>query len=204
MSEKLNLHQKLVAIRKTIGPLQKTESGNQGAKYVDPAVLLLKIREAMDYYGVLLVPQIDESVMVQIRQPTKNNKENMSFFGTFKMVYTWIDSDSGDQFHVPWFASASHLTDPAMCEGSALTFTERYFLLKFFQIPTTKDDPEFLKAKSGMIECVSDEQIANIESLITETKTDLNAFLNHFGVKNVSEIYANNYNNVVGQLEAKR
>ena len=37
---------------------------------------------------------------------------------------------------------------PAMAGGAALTYFERYFLLKFFQIPTAKDDPEFFKNKT--------------------------------------------------------
>jgi len=202
--EKLNLKQKLVAIRKTIGPLQKTEKGNQGAQYVDPAVLLLKIRDGMDKHGVLLMPQVDESTMEQIKQPTKNNKDNMGFFGTFKMMFIWVDSESDEKIIVPWFSSASHLTDPAMCFGGALTYTERYFLLKFFQIPTTKDDPEFLKGKAGVLEFVDDGQVANINTLIDETKTEKGMFLKHYNIEKISEIPLSAYKGVVNLLEAKR
>ena len=40
----MKLLQKLLEIRKSVEYIQKTESGNQGAKYVDPAVLVKKIR----------------------------------------------------------------------------------------------------------------------------------------------------------------
>ena len=140
----------------------------------------------------------------QVQAPTSKNPNNLDYLSQNTMIYKWIDSESNDEISCPWVAVGSHMQDPSMAFGGSLTYSERYFMLKFFQVPTTKDDPEFLKGKAGVIECVNDEQIANIESLITETGTDRTAFFNHFGVKSVSEIYASNYNNVVGQLEAKR
>ena len=62
----MNLKQKLVEIRKSVEYLQKTERGNQGAMYVDPAVILQKIRSGMDKYGVLLYPEMSEPVIEMI------------------------------------------------------------------------------------------------------------------------------------------
>jgi len=188
MSDKLNLKQKLVEIRKTIGVLQKTESGNQGAKYVDPGVILLKIREAMDFHNVLLTVEIIDYKNTQVSAPTKTNPNNVDFLCENTMVYTWHDADSDKTIACPWHSVGSHMQDPSMAFGGGLTFSERYFMLKFFQIPTTKDDPEMLKGKAGVIECVNEDQIANIESLIAETKTDEAKFLNHFSVKTVGRL----------------
>lgn len=204
MSDKLNLMQKLIEIRKEIGILQKTESGNKGAKYVDPEVLLLKAREGMNKQSVLLTCEVLSHTIIQINAPTKNDPNNVDFLFNGALVYKWMDADSGDIILCNWVATATHMQDPSMAFGGALTYSERYFMMKFFQIPTPKDDPELLKGKAGVIECVNEEQVANIKSLITETKTDLAVFCKHFGIKTLSEIYASNYNNVVGQLEAKR
>lgn len=204
MTDKLNLKQKLVEIRKSIGYLQKTEKGNQGAYYVDPAVLLAKIREGMDHHGILLSSSIVSQTITQYNAPTKNNANNIGFIAEGQTVYTWIDADSDETLVCSWYSTGSHLSDPSMAFGGGLTYSERYFLLKFFQVPTSKDDPESLTAKAGLIECINEEQIANIDSLITETETDIKAFYKHFNIKSITEIYASNYNNVVGQLEAKR
>jgi hypothetical protein len=51
--EKLTLLQKLLEIRKSIEYIQKTEKGNQGAMYVDPAVLVKKIKDKMDEQNIL-------------------------------------------------------------------------------------------------------------------------------------------------------
>lgn len=148
MTEKLTLLQKLLEIRKSIEYLQKTEKGSQGAMYVDPAVLLKKVRVQMNEYGILLVPTLTGSSITQIHAPTNNNKENKDFLFVSDMVYIWMDTDSPETLEVPWFITGSHMQDPSMAEGGALTYFERYFLLKFFQIPTSKDDPEFFENKT--------------------------------------------------------
>ncbi len=204
MAEKLNLKQKLVEIRKSVGILQKTETGNKGAKYVDPAVIILKIREAMDSLGVLLTLQVSASKMSQVPAPTKNDANNIDFLSESELVYTWYDADSDESIEGKWFAVASHMQDPSMAFGGALTYSERYFMLKFFQVPTTKDDPEFLRAKSGVIDLVTTEQVMNIEALIGETKADKIKFMAVMSVDKLEDIYASNYNLAISKLEAKR
>jgi len=144
----MKLLQKLLEIRKSVEYLQKTESGNQGAKYVDPAVLVKKIRDGMNEHKILLVPSLNNSSVETIDDPTKANPAAKSFLFKSDMVYRFLDTESTDTLEIPWFVTGKHLQDPAMAGGSALTYFERYFLLKFFQIPTSKDDPEFFANKT--------------------------------------------------------
>ena len=144
----MKLLQKLLEIRKSVEYLQKTETGNQGAKYVDPAVLVKKIRDKMDEHKILLIPSLNDSTVESISMPTKANKDAMGFIFKSGMTYTWMDTESTDKLEIPWFITAKHMTDPAMAGGSALTYFERYFMLKFFQIPTSKDDPEYFAKKT--------------------------------------------------------
>lgn len=202
--EKLNLIQKLIEIRKTIGILQKTEAGNKGAKYVDPEVLLLKARDGMDKHGVLLTCEVLSHTITQIKAPTKNDPNNVDFLFNGTLVYKWLDSESGSEVLCNWVATATHMQDPSMAFGGALTYSERYFMMKFFQIPTPKDDPELLKAKSGTIELVNDKQMADINALIDEVKADRVKFLALMGVANLSEMYAANYKVAIDKLESKR
>lgn len=204
MTDKLNLKQKLVAIRKTIGVLQKTESGNQGAKYVDPGVILLKIREAMDHHNILLTVAVLGCTNTQVPAPTKNDPKNIDFLSETNMMYTWHDADSDETLDCLWHSVGSHMQDPSMAFGGGLTFSERYFMLKFFQIPTSKDDPESLKAKAGIIECVTAEQVANIDALIDETKANKIKFMAIMSVSKLEDIYAYNYELAISKLEAKR
>jgi hypothetical protein len=173
----MKLYSKLVNIRKAVEYLQKTERGNQGAMYVDPAVLVRKIREKMDEHGILLVPSLKNSSIESMPDPTKNNPDAKSFLFRSEMVYTFIDAEDGSKLDVDWFMTGKHLQDPAMAGGAALTYFERYFLLKFFQIPTSKDDPEHFQAKTATT--LTDDQIKELSDLIDRTGTDIRAFLKH-------------------------
>lgn len=164
MTEKLNLRMKLLEIRKSVEYIQKTEKGNQGAMYVDPAVLVKTIRDKMDAHKVLLVPEMKDSIVEPIAAPTKNNKDGIGFLYKSTMSYVWMDCESDESISVPWFCTAKHLTDPAMAGGSALTYFERYFLLKFFQIPTSRDDPEYFEDKTA--EKVSEKDIIMLSDII--------------------------------------
>jgi hypothetical protein len=180
------LHSKLVEIRRSVEYLQKTERGNQGAMYVDPAVLIQRIRSKMDEHQILLVPSLLDCIIVQISDPTKNNPDAKSWLFKSPMAYTFICAESGETLVVPWFLTGKHLQDPAMAGGAALTYYERYFLLKFFQIPTSKDDPEHFSAKTAT--AITDAQVAEINRLIADTKTELPAFLKYAGVEAIEDI----------------
>lgn len=156
----MKLLEKLLDIRKSVEYIQKTERGNQGAMYVDPAVLVKKIRARMDDHKIILVPGFDgETTVSQIDSPTKNNPNAKGFMFKSGFKFTWMDAESDETLPVPWFITGKHGTDPAMAEGSALTYNERYFLLKFFQIPTAKDDPEYFQQKTAEPEPVKTIQI---------------------------------------------
>ena len=198
--DKLNLKQKLVAIRKEIGILQKTENGNQGAKYVDPAVILLKIRESMDFYNVLLTLQVTDYKNSQIPAPTSKNPNNQGYLSENTLCYTWHDADSDEVLSCNWLAVGSHMQDPSMAFGGALTYSERYFILKFFQVPTTKDDPEFLRQKAGVFNFINIGQVKQLTEMLTAIdKTEAN-YCKYKGVKSLQDITVNNFNACVSEL----
>ena len=189
----MNIYQKLLKIRKEIEYIQKTEKGNQGAMYVDPAILLKTIRDKMNELNLLLIPHISQadSRISCIDFPTNNNPTAKNFIFESGMAYEWIDADKPeDKIKVDWFLTGKHMQDPAMAYGSALTYTERYFLLKFFQIPTAKDDPEFFerKTKKKEVKGIGKDNLAWLtkfckdnEITTAKDKTDLQAHYK-FGV----------------------
>lgn len=192
----MNLQEKLLEIRKSVEYIQKTEKGNQGAMYVDPAVLLKTIRDKMNTLKLLLVPSIKESKIECIDFPTSKNPSAKDYIFSGDMTFTWIDTEDKDadsQLEVPWYLTGKHMQDPAMAFGSALTYTERYFLLKFFQIPTAKDDPEFFEKKTKKIKKLGTANITwltwfckNMEIKTDQEKTDLQSNYG-FTVKGTSD-----------------
>jgi hypothetical protein len=84
--------------------------------------------------------------------------------------------------------------------GSTMSYGRRYLTLLVFNITLTNEDKDGNQSAEGL----SDEQIANIEALLTETSSDKGRFLKYLKVSSLGDIPAANYSTVVKLLEAKR
>lgn len=139
----LNLFQKLVEVRKSIGSLHKDANGyNNNYQYVTGSQILSKIQDAMNYYNVLLFPKVLTQELSKREYTTKYGKNVIEYTVFGEMTFTWIDADNPtEQLEVP-FAYAGSQDDMARALGSALTYAERYFLIKSFNLPTDGEDPD--------------------------------------------------------------
>lgn len=136
---KLNLHQKMVEIRRTVEFLKKENQGH-GFKFVSSSQTLLAVKEKMDELGVLLLPSVDgHDVSPHV---TKNGLN--WYFTEIDLQYSWINADDPkDREVVKWYGQG--LDDGEKGVGKAFTYAEKYLMLKTFNIPTDKDDPDASK-----------------------------------------------------------
>jgi hypothetical protein len=140
MSE-LNLHQKLVEVRKSIDSFVK-DSQSYGYSYVSGTQVLAKIKDKMDELGVLLFPAIVDQTHEIFPYKDKYGKDKQDFLVFGEMRYKWVNADKpSDEIEIP-FQYMGQQDDISKAFGSGLTYSERYFLLKFFGVPTDNDDPD--------------------------------------------------------------
>ncbi|TCK03280.1 UNVERIFIED_ORG: ERF superfamily protein [Anoxybacillus amylolyticus] len=181
----LNIYQKLVEIRKTVDVFVKDSQG-YGYRYVSGAQVLKKIREKMDELGVLLVPIVlnqNHSMFNYTVYDRENKRERpkTDFVVTGDMKYVWINADDpSDRIEIPWQYMGQQ-DDISKAFGSALTYTERYFLMKFFSVPTDEDDPDARdtakqngkidKKENGKNKKASKNQLDYIDALISRRVT---------------------------------
>lgn len=145
----MNLFQKLVEIQKSVRALGKNSSAGTGAssyQYVSGSKVLDFIRPKMDELGILLVQQIDSIENERIDYQTKNGVKS-ELLSKVNMTFTWIDAESGEKLPIPFGANGMNNWDKGL--GSALTYAERYFLLKFFHIATDEDDVDALPPRGN-------------------------------------------------------
>lgn len=145
----MNLFQKLVEIQKSVRALGKNSSAGVGVssyQYVSGSKVLDFIRPKMDELGILLVQQIDSIENERIDYQTKNGVKS-ELLSKVNMTFTWIDAESGEKLPVPFGANGMNNWDKGL--GSALTYAERYFLLKFFHIATDEDDVDALPPRGN-------------------------------------------------------
>lgn len=139
---KLNLHQKMVEIRRTVEFLKKENQGH-GFKFVSSSQTLLAVKEKMDELGVLLLPSVDGHTV----SPHTTSGGKSWYFTEIDLEYSWINAeDPKDREVVKWYGQG--LDDGEKGVGKAFTYAEKYLMLKTFNIPTDKDDPDASKPPS--------------------------------------------------------
>lgn len=141
----MNLYQKLVEIQKVVKGLGKDANAST-YQYVSGSKVLNYIRPKMDELGVLLVQEIDEIDNQRIDYAVKSGQKS-EMLTKVTMTFTWIDAESGEKLPVKFGANGMNNWDKGL--GSALTYAERYFLLKFFHIATDEDDIDALPPRGN-------------------------------------------------------
>ncbi len=133
----MNLAQKLVEVRKCIPYLQKENKGHQYS-YVSSSQALGAIRSKLDEMGILLIPSAGE---IQVDTSGKQ------IFTHGPVYYTWHDAESGEVLGpFAWYAQGMDSGEKGI--GKLYTYAEKYWILKFFQVPTDKDDPDSFQEKT--------------------------------------------------------
>jgi hypothetical protein len=134
--ENLNLYQKLLHIQTKINGLGKDKTTYQ-YKYVTGDKVLGEIKPFMNQLGLILKQEVIS--IENTRQDYSTAKGSKSeILSKVMMQFTWIDCATGERDVNSFGANGQNDWEKGL--GSALTYAERYFLLKYFHIATDEDD----------------------------------------------------------------
>jgi len=137
---KLNLYQKLLEIQKKIIWLKKDTDWNN-YKYVSWSKVLEYIKPMMNEHWIILKQEIIDIENTRQDYTTgqwENIKQKNEILSKVSMRFTWIDCESWEKDESLFWANWQNWRDKWV--WSALTYWERYFLLKYFHIDTDEDD----------------------------------------------------------------
>lgn len=160
MTEQLNLYQKIADVKANIEGFTKDTKG-YNYSYVSGSQVLHRIRNKMIEHNLLLVPYTENEEI----EETKNAKGKTEHIVKLKLTYKWINADNPQEvLEVPFFAVGQQ-DDVSKAHGTALTYAERYFLMKFFNIPTDEDDAD-AKQKQEKYNKVSSQTVGVLKQEI--------------------------------------
>ncbi|MGN7287536.1 ERF family protein [Shouchella rhizosphaerae] len=175
----MNIYQKLVEVRKVVPYLQKSQQGQQ-YKYVGSSQVLSAVREKMDELQLLLIPSITDKTLHQssielFKEGSENPfKRTITYFTEIQMTMTWVNAENPEEkIEVPWYAQGVDIAGEKGV-GKALTYGEKYFLLKQFNISTDEDDPDSFQGKVEQSkpkpkpEPATEKQIDNIKQTVID------------------------------------
>lgn len=136
----MNIYEKIVEIRKSIEGFTKDKKGFNFS-YVTGGQVLAKIQDKMDELGVVLEPHIVNSGHEKHEYINKGQAK-IDFVVWGDMEYHWVNAEKPDDRIVVKWGMFGQQGDISQAFGSGLTYSERYFLLKYFGKPTDEDDPD--------------------------------------------------------------
>lgn len=141
METTLNLFQKLLKIQNAINGLGKDKQATT-YKYVTGDKVLEHIKPFMNEQGILLKQEIlsieNDRQDYTVGAGTDKARTKSEILSKVMMRFTWVDCATGDKDENLFGANGQNDWDKGV--GSALTYAERYFLLKYFHIATDEDD----------------------------------------------------------------
>lgn len=161
-NSKKTLHQKLIEIRKEIPYLQKNAKG-YNFKYVQGSVLLGLLRPKMDELDVLLSFDIEEITTEETEAMIKG-KIIKATRTKLKYVFTFTDADNPSDI-ISKTIWTQGIGDDIQSMGSYNTYTLRYFLLGFFNIPSDTEDPDAFESSINTAIPVSVEKSSSPEEI---------------------------------------
>jgi hypothetical protein len=142
-----SLDEKLQVIKSEVDIMKKNKDG-YGYSYVDEESILLKINSHMIKLGIKLTPQLVPGTLHTevVKYVDKKKNDVTDILVTSEMEFIWKDITTGETIKVPW-GLVGQQSDGSQAFGSGLTYSNRYFLLKYFNISTSQDDPDELRKR---------------------------------------------------------
>ena len=181
----MNLWQKLAKVRDIADVVAKNKSG-YGYRYVSEDEILSKVKAGLSKYHVSIYPMLDqENFSVERRDFAKKkyDKANQTWIDDPQSEYCVrgrinfmiVNDDKPDEtWLAPWVLVGSQ-ADDAQAFGAALTYANRYFFMKFFNIATPDDDPDEWKRKKN--EAANAEEAAAVALMINQIDSLVHANL---------------------------
>ncbi|MCF7581232.1 ERF family protein [Staphylococcus epidermidis] len=211
--QELNLFQKIADVKANIDGFTK-DAKSYNYSYVSGSQVLHRIRNKMIEHNLLLVPKTSDENYKQIEVTRFNKKASREvttseFVVEMKLTYLWINADKPEEQLEVSFYSVGQQDDVSKAHGTALTYAERYFLMKFFNIPTDEDDADakqkqekYNKASSQTVGVLKQEVLNFIDLMKSlDKEVSQQQVEQKFGIQNYTSMTEQQAVNTISKIQ---
>lgn len=190
----MNIYQKMVTIREAVPYLQKVANGPQ-YQYVSSSQTITAVRDLLNEHGIFLKTEMLDQTLTEF----KTAKGALQFMTVVKMRFTWINAENPEEQIISlWEGQGVDNGEKGI--GKAATYAEKYFILKTFNIPTDKDDPDAFQSK--VEESKSELKATQKQIDVLKAKAEAIANAANVDVKLVTDTFKINLVKTVAQFDA--
>lgn len=192
----MSLYKKLLEIQTAVTAFTKDGSTNN-YKYTSGDQVLNKIRPLMNEKGILLKQEVIDIENSRQDYTTSKGNAKVEVLTKALMKFTWVDVETGEKDENLFGANGFNDWEKGL--GSALTYAERYFLLKYFHVPTDEDDPDTLagRREKEPVKLATEEEVTLVNTLVTLTGADKTTILTYYKVDNFSKLTSEQIQQVI-------
>lgn len=156
----MSIYKKLHTVKKGLKYLQKDTTGHN-YKYVSGSAVLGAVNPLLEENQLILKTEVLKMNTERIEVKTKYDTKIETLF-TLEMKMTFVDVETGEQDVNLWTSAGCNGDEKGY--GSALTYAERYFFLKYFNIANDEDSPEERELKNMTQEQKEEKERKNYEN----------------------------------------
>lgn len=163
--KKKTLDQKIMELKKLVSIMKKDSEGH-GYNYVSEESILLALNDKMIELGVKLTPRFVPGTLYSqvVNYQNAKGTPKTDVLVRSELQFIWKDIESGETEIVDW-GLLGQQADGSQALGSGLTYANRYFLLKYFNVTTSDNDPD--KIRSAI---AAEEERKKISAVQTKVK----------------------------------
>lgn len=177
-----NLDEKLMELKKLVSIMKKDSEGH-GYNYVSEESILLALNDKMIELGVKLTPQFVPGTLYSevVNYQNAKGQPKTDVLVRSELQFIWKDIKTKETEIIDW-GLLGQQADGSQALGSGLTYANRYFLLKYFNVTTSDDDPD--KIRSAI---AAEEERKKISAVQTKVKKAFEKAIQKYQTK--EEVY---------------
>lgn len=166
MANEKNIHQRINEAKHSMEGFIKDSKGYQ-YNYVSGSQVLHKLNPELYKHGINITFKTSDAKYEAVNVVVKG-KEKTEYIVSLNVHYTITNTDRIEEKIESTIFAIGQQDDPSKALGTALTYSERYFLMKFFGLPTDEDDADAKQKRETYAPKAKPEHIKDLQDKIKQ------------------------------------
>lgn len=183
----LNIYEKMSAITNELGVVAKNLNvdmgNNKSYKAVQEKDVLDAVKPIEEKYRVYSYPKERKIIDSAILEKEGKGYVTKNLYLRIETTYMFVNLDKPEQT-ITMTSYADGIDSGDKATGKAMTYSDKYSLLKAYKIATGDDPDKEASAEKGYERKITQEQIEALATLVEDTQ----AMLNYYGLEKIEDM----------------
>lgn len=189
--KKLNIYEKMSAITNELGVVAKNLNVDMGKgksyKAVQEKDVLDAVKPIEEKYRVYSYPKERKVIDSGILEKETQYGVSKNMYLRVETTYEFVNIDNPEET-ITMTSYADGIDSGDKATGKAMTYSDKYSLLKAYKIATGDDPDKEASPEKGYRQPQDTKLLEQFERLVIETETDRKEIYNYFKVSDITEM----------------